>query len=793
MNTLNNIMKSIDLLLDNENLLNLQSFLIFTNQQTTGTEFEIRFQNLAQYQFEQIKNYIEIDKYFNTKKETKSVSILLPNGVRIEKFGEPNTKEYREVFQNKRELKSMKLFINDISIKFNLSRENRIEPKTIKEKTPILTRIKYRTSYIFEQYYIDLTYVESIDDKNVKSYSFEAEIEFKTNKNINEQNVVIPIKYILKLLKPNRFSFMDSLTEQSIRKDYLSFISFSNNTRPDYIYENKPINFKLENVSTFNHSITNKLNGINFFLLFDSIKNSFYLINHSTVEYIGKDTTNELKGRFLIQGELYHDINSNKYIFYIFDTIIINSNKTINDFHKIRLDKFFPYFSIIDKSLFYTNKQISLQYKTFYGINGIDHNNPNDNYYNNLIQCLYSLSKDKNGNVDMEINDGFIFTPLDKPYINKETYKYKFPETMTIDFSVVYKETKNNSYIYKIYTYNERKQLVPFMFNKYIMKCDNEQLCKQIKNNSIVECFFNKNEQIFIPYRIRHDKILPNFYKVADSVFSDIINPITLKDLEDSFKNKFLKYSQPKSKSSQLSIKPLVLPSTDVLDIVQPKSKSPQSESVKIPRRKTQIVKNVTIDESNKLILKEPDIPEENIEDLKYIPMSPPYKSPIQMIPSPSSMVRNYYSPSFEQEEEQENILNNVFKEYPPRTPEGTPPRIIEIKNIDYKVKLDTLFECVFFSVSPEYRELSKSDNKRDTMFQIALEYFNNNNEKIKDIDYLAKSFNVDIYMLKFMNENKYKIIDRTENSNENKLYIEYTDIFKVLGYKDNGYDIFIY
>ena len=730
MNTLNNIMKSIDLLLDNENLLNLQSFIIFTNQQTTGTEFEIRFQNLAQYQFEQIKNYIETDKYFNTKKETKSVSVLLPNGVRIEKFGEPNTKEYREVFQNKRELKSMKLLINDISIKFNLSRENIIEPKTIKEKTPILTRTKYRTSYIFDQYFIDLTYVESIDDKNVKSYSFEAEIEFKTNKNINEQNVVIPIKYILKLLKPNRFSFMDSLTEQSIRKDYLSFISFSNNTRPDYIYENKPINFKLENVSTFNHSITNKLNGINFFLLFDSIKNSFYLINHSTIEYIGKDTTNELKGRFLIQGELYHDINSNKYIFYIFDTIIINSNKVINDFHKIRLDKFFPYFNIIDKSLFYTNKHISLQYKTFYGINGVDHNNPNDNYYNNLIQCLYSLSKDKNGNVDMEINDGFIFTPLDKPYINKETYKYKFPETMTIDFSVVYKETKNNSYIYNIYTYNERKQLVPFMFNKYIMKCDNEQLCKQIKNNSIVECFFNKNEQIFIPYRIRHDKILPNFYKVAENVFSDIINPITLKDLEDSFKNKFL---NTQSQTIQFSVNEPIS--------VQIENSSPKSvQSTKIPKRKI-------------------------------------VNAPVIQVPVPNVKLSPKKSPSFE--EEQESISS----------------KFIEIKNIDYKVKLDTLFECVFFSVSPEYRELSKSDNnKRDTMFQIAVEYFNNNNEKIKDIDYLAKSFNVDIYMLKFMNENKYKIIDRTENSNENKLYIEYTDKFyKVLGYKDNGYTIFIY
>lgn len=723
MNTLNNIMKSVELLLDNENLLKLQSFLIFTKQQSLGTEFEIRFQNLAQYQFEQIKNYIEIDKYFNNKKESKSVSLLLPNDIRNEKFGEPNTKDYREVFQTKRELKNMKMLINNIPIKFNLSRETTIEPKSIKDKRPILTRIKYRTSYIFDKYNIDLTYVETIDNRNVKTYSFEAEIEFKNNKNVDEQSVIIPIKYILKLLKPDRFSFMDELSEQSIRKDYLKFINFSNNTRHDYIYENKPVNFKLENIEKFNHSITNKLNGVNFFLLFDNLKNRIYLINHSTIEFLGKDVTNKLKGNFLIQGELYHDINSNKYIFYIFDTLVVNFDKVIDDFHKTRLDKFYPYFNIFDEILFYTNKRIGIQYKTFYGINGINPNNPNDNHFNNLMQCLYSLSKDKNGNIDMETNDGFIFTPLDKPYINKETYKYKFPETMTIDFSVNYKETQNNNYIYNIFTYNERKQLIPFMSNKYVMKCDNNinnqggfginamtyvadpQLCNQIKNNNIVECFFDKNEKVFIPYRIRHDKILPNFYRVADNVFSDIMNPITLKDLENSFKNKFLVQSEP--------------------------------SSITIPQ------KIDTIDTTGVL----------NVESIET-------------------------------------------KKFKSKTPEDT-SKYIKVENINYKVKLDSIFECVLFSVSPEYRELINLDNnKRIIMFKTALEYFNNDNNKIKNMRFLAKTFNIDIYILKTINNNEYQIIDRTENKNskENKLYIEINDnIYKVLGYTENGYNIFIY
>lgn len=728
MTTLNDVMKNIDLLIDNENMLDLKSFIL-NAKQSQGAECEIRFQNLSQNSFEQIKNYIEIDKYFTSKKDTKSVSEILDNDIRIEKFGEPNTKDYKEVFQSKREIKSMKMNFNKIPIKFNLSRESIIQPFSVK-KTPILTRIKYRTSYTFDQYYIDFTYVESIDNKyNKKSISFEVEIEFKNNKNIDEQSIIIPIKYILKLLKPDRFSFMDELSEQSIRKDYISSIPFSNNTRPDYIYENKPINFKLDYIEKFNHSITNKLNGINFFLFYDNLKNNFYFINHSTVEYLGKDTTNKLNGKFLIQGELYHDKNLNKYFYYIFDTLIVDSQKVINEFHKTRLDKFFPYINIIDESIFYSNKHIQVHYKNFYGINEIDLNNPNDNHYNHLIQCLNSLSKDRNGNIDMEINDGFIFTPLDKPYINKETYKYKFPETMTIDFSVIYKETKNNYYVYNIFTYNENKQLVPFKSNQYVMICDrNSYLCNQIKNKYIVECFFDKNQNVFTPYRIRYDKVLPNFYDVANKVFFDIMNPITLKNLEDSFKNKF----------STVISHPVIQPSlkeSDILDLSSKKSSPKSGQSDKIPRKK---VVNVftTPDEDDKAI----------VQDIAS-----------QLIPK-------------------------------------TSPIYIEIENVSLAVKLETVFECVLFSVSPEYRILTQKDEKkRDLMFQTALEHFNDN-EKIRDIEYLSESFNIQIYILNKEGD-KFRVINKTgKGNNNNKLYIvDKQQTYEVLGYNENGYDVFIY
>jgi hypothetical protein len=124
-----------------------------------------------------------------------------------------------------------------------------------------------------------------------------------------------------------------------------------------------------------------------------------------------------------------------------------------------------------------------------------------------------------------------------------------------------------------------------------------------------------------------------------------------------------------------------------------------------------------------------------------------------------------------------------------------TPETYIEIKNVSIKVKLDTVFECVLFSVSPEYRNLTENDHKkRDLMFETALEYFNNDKEKIRDLDFLAETFNVQIHILNEV-EDRYKLIDKTETGNENnKLYILDTQKFyEVLGYNENGYNVFIY
>ena len=68
------------------------------------------------------------------------------------------------------------------------------------------------------------------------------------------------------MLYPDKYSFLDQDSEISIRSEYIKMFPWIKNQRPDFIFENKPKNFKLTDVDNFNHSITNKLNGINFFL-----------------------------------------------------------------------------------------------------------------------------------------------------------------------------------------------------------------------------------------------------------------------------------------------------------------------------------------------------------------------------------------------------------------------------------------------------------------------------------------------------------------------------------------------
>lgn len=453
-----------------------------------GREFELRFQNINIAQFELIKSNLP-----PPQKKVVSKSYILENNIRVEVFGK------KTEFIRKREISSRKTMISGIPIKLSCSSEEKIPP--IKYQTPIQTRTKYRSVYQFDNYHIDLTFVKTAV-KNIISESFEVEIEYNQNSTIS--TVRSSIEKILEILYPDRFSYIENDIGRNIRTKYKSLFPDVKSKANNYIYETKARNFKKTDMKNFKHSITNKLNGVNFFLF--CCDNKAYFLNHAIEDYIGNiQNLNDT----LIQGELYQGT------YYIFDVLFVRSEDVRLFNHEQRLNKLSKLLPLLNENL-----NLKVEYKVFY--------RTGDNY-KNLMHCMNSLSRDKSGNIDMEVNDGFIFTPMDEGYANLNTWKYKFQETMTNDFSV----KRDNGNVYSIFVYNEDKQLTPFKYGDKYYKMIYSG--KDIFDNMIVECHFDKDSGFFVPYRIRYDKVLPNFYKVAIDNFDDIMFPITISDLQNIF------------------------------------------------------------------------------------------------------------------------------------------------------------------------------------------------------------------------------------------------------------------
>ena len=116
-----------------------------------------------------------------------------------------------------------------------------------------------------------------------------------------------------------------------------------------------------------------------------------------------------------------------------------------------------------------------------------------------------------------EYTDGIVFFPLDEPYKNKCTYKYKPAELLTIDFLV-----KQDG----LYAVDDDGNKLLFTGNSifpYHFKFQDDW-----KLDTITEFQYNNDTYNFNPIRIRHDKIKPNYIGVALDVWEDVNNPIDL-------------------------------------------------------------------------------------------------------------------------------------------------------------------------------------------------------------------------------------------------------------------------
>lgn len=525
----------------------VKSFLLFCERgkYEEERELEIRFQSITKEMFLSLMTMIERDKMYRTKQVQESFIKYYSKNYRIE-FG-LNQKPL--LCQQKREIKYHHLTFNKQTLKFSWSQEYTLHSvdrpdlaavsKCMKDMVETGTRKKKRVSYSFDDFKIDMTHV-------INSNTFEVEIEFITIPSY--QNVFIIVKYILFSIHPNKLSFIGQEVETRVRQSYQKV--FQNNSSKDsnepvpihFVWENKCKNLKPYHMATLNHSVTNKLNGVNYFLFFNLEDYCLYLINHTTVESIGclDKTIITFTQSFILQGEWF----KNK--LYLFDLLYFQGNNCTSCNHLKRhliLQSFEPLLKDAIKDSNICHFQVEM--KKFYGVDVQNIETDlqfkeltSSQLFQNINDCKNSLSCLENGEIDMEENDGLIFTPLNEPYFNQTTYKFKFPETMSIDFTIkqrntllINSSTTSKDKLYDIFVYDDKRQLVPFTYaNKvYQMECvAGNEFEHLLKDNQVIECKFNTEKSIFVPMKIRYDKNLPNYCRVAEDVFQDILDPLSL-------------------------------------------------------------------------------------------------------------------------------------------------------------------------------------------------------------------------------------------------------------------------
>lgn len=122
--------------------------------------------------------------------------------------------------------------------------------------------------------------------------------------------------------------------------------------------------------------------------------------------------------------------------------------------------------------------------------------------------------------LDKRENDGLIFSSTDTPYETTKSYKWKWPEELTIDFQVRYNYELRNMALYYMVEKNELK-LFTSKNPKFtgVIPFD-----ARARNNAISE--FQWNGSTFVYVRDRSDKTFPNFRATVESVWYDIQHPI---------------------------------------------------------------------------------------------------------------------------------------------------------------------------------------------------------------------------------------------------------------------------
>ena len=517
---------------------NINEFLNLVHQRSNHVIFSIL---LTQSEFIKNENYIYIKK----QKDISNMIDIDQYDIRIRKSSEIPLTE-----------KDLKTLVNigiNSSSKIYYRYKNRMSLNIINDDNDKLS--------------IDLTTVQFNSNVNnlinsPKGYEIEIDYSMKKKLNPNISKIILTeMEKIKKIIDGN--DVLISKDEYILVIDNYKKLVSINESINNSLYTMQPISAEVQHVvdkiPNF-YSVTDKADGEKT-QLFIFNKNVYLIYNNLTVK---KTKYNSDLNNSILEGELIHLVDNNKYIFMGFDCLYYH-NKDVRD--EVILKKRLEYLTKICKSLNNGIYEIS-DFNAKFNLENEEkfYRKEIENYYDNLEKEINKIKVNDiffhpkvflfpTGGSNCEVYlfsyiiweyyskskinyklDGIIFTGLEQKYSRDKRehkypiYKYKPPSTNSIDIYIVFQrksETNNyleiydnsvgnnNNQIYRITNFfvgdliGNKEVPIPFMKDEqnheaYFPLINGEvrdQDGNYVQDNTVVEVVYNNDQSIPHPYR----------------------------------------------------------------------------------------------------------------------------------------------------------------------------------------------------------------------------------------------------------------------------------------------------
>ena len=449
----------------------------------------------------------------------------------------------------------------DFNIRFSEAEEKSI---TMDDETwasnyiPTLQRERKRISFtdVTDYWRLDVTYVNTITDKELNTY--EVELEYLKHSNTIGKDRVTPIVTEILSAIQNSVNIMTRKTANDLLKVYATLLE-QNPSSPSFI---GPLPFTLTKdifdsaKLSCGYSVTEKADGDRKLLFIGPSGHSLFIsrTKGKFISYQHVGFLPELENS-IFDGEYIENLNT----VYLFDTLVYKG-KNMRDHpldHRLKnLNKF------QGKNMSKLNIEVLI--KTFYFSeqgqvikieNGVKTEFVKDK---NLYEISHDIWKNKK-TFKYEL-DGLIYTPIMAPYFNKGIFKWK--ESDTIDFYVQFiTKTKWQLFISgldskNLYTHmpfegiNEdgKSKLKKLGGEQGYEKIDNlifnsdsdlktgiidvsAQNAKKFPNaNVIIEFKYSRGN--FIPIRYRLDKKTANNIRAVNDAWESMTKPVTISNIK---------------------------------------------------------------------------------------------------------------------------------------------------------------------------------------------------------------------------------------------------------------------